>query len=177
MNEQNTGYAMGWDTPIANDGQDFVLLPAGEYDFEVSKFEREHFDGSAKIPPCNKAVLSLRVDDGQGAIATVTSNLLLYSTLEWKISQFFRSIGQKQHGQSVVPNWQMVAGARGRCKIGVRKYTTKNGEERESNEVLEFLDPPTNGAQAPQQPPAQYPPQQQTMAGYSPQGGWQSGKF
>ena len=31
----------GWEDEIVNEGGDFVLLPEGDYDFTVSKFERD----------------------------------------------------------------------------------------------------------------------------------------
>ena len=55
-----------WNDTIENDSS-FVLLPAGDYDFTVTKFERaRHQPGpNSKLPPCNKAVLTLEVTDGQ----------------------------------------------------------------------------------------------------------------
>ena len=43
----------GWEDEIVNEGGDFVLLPEGDYDFTVAKYERARYDGSAKMPPCN----------------------------------------------------------------------------------------------------------------------------
>ena len=80
-----------WDDEIQNDGQEFITLPEGDYVFEVVDFERGRYPGSAKIPPCNKASLTLQVKTEDG-IARIRTDLILYRSLEWKISSFFRSV-------------------------------------------------------------------------------------
>ena len=130
---------MDWNDSIQDDGQEFVILPEGEYSFTVSGFERGHFPGSAKIPPCNKATLTLDIENDMG-VATARTDLILYRTLEWRIASFFRSIGMKKHGEKVVMDWNRVIGARGRAHIKPRSYTGKNGEERQANNVESFID-------------------------------------
>ena len=129
---------MDWNDTISNDSQEFVTLPEGDYTFTVASFERAHFPGSAKIPPCNKATLTLNIDNDQG-IATARIDLILFRTLEWKISSFFASIGQKKQGETVKMDWDKVIGARGRAHIRPRKYTDRNGNERETNDVERFI--------------------------------------
>ena len=129
---------MGWDDVIENDGQEFVVLPEGDYTFTVSNFERGSFPGGAKIPACPKATVTLSIDNDQG-VATARVDLLLYRTLEWKIAAFFRCIGQKKHGEKVAMDWNKVVGARGKAHIKPRSYT-KDGEERQVNDVERFLD-------------------------------------
>ena len=91
-----------------------------------------------RIPPCNKATLTISIDNDKGA-ATARFDLILYRTLECKIASFFRCIGQKKHGERVVMDWNKVVGARGRAHIKPRSYT-KDGEERQVNDVDRFLD-------------------------------------
>ena len=55
-----------WDDEIQNDGQEFITLPEGDYVFEVVDFERGRYPASAKIPPCNKASLTLQVKTPDG---------------------------------------------------------------------------------------------------------------
>ena len=129
---------MDWDDVIQDDGQEFVVLPEGDYTFTVTSFERGRFPGSAKIPACNKASLTIAIDNDQGN-ATARFDLILYRTLEWKIASFFRCIGQKKHGEKVVMDWNKVVGARGKAHIKPRAYT-KDGEERQVNDVDRFLD-------------------------------------
>ena len=135
-NTQNM--CMDWDDAIENDGQEFVLLPEGDYNFTVTGFERGRYPGGAKLPACNKASLTLRVKTDDG-IAMVHTDLFLYRTVEWRISAFFRCIGQKKHGERLVMDWNKVIGSKGRAHFKPRSYT-KDGEERQTNDVDRFYD-------------------------------------
>lgn len=150
---QNAAHEIGWDDQISVDGEQYVVLEEGDYDFTVTGFERGRFPGSAKIPACNKAVLTLTVYAPEGT-ANVKYDLILWSSLEWKISAFFRAIGQKKSGEAFVPKWNQVVGSRGRAHFKPRKYCTRDGEERTANDVASFYDAETAPA-APQQTCAQ----------------------
>ncbi len=129
---------MDWDDAIENDGQEFIILPEGDYNFTVTDFERGRFPGGPKVPACNKAALTLQVKTKDG-IAMIRTDLLLYRSLEWRISAFFRCIGQKKHGERLVMNWNKVVGSKGRAHFKPRTYT-KDGEERQANDVDRFYD-------------------------------------
>lgn len=60
---------------------------------------------------------------------------------EWKLCQFFTSIGLRQHGEKLRMNWAAVTGKTGRCRITKRTYKDKTGADRETNDLDEFLDP------------------------------------
>ena len=60
MDINNQG--MDWNDTLENDGQEYIILPEGDYNFVVTNFERGRFPGSAKMPPCNKAALTLVVN-------------------------------------------------------------------------------------------------------------------
>lgn len=137
MNEKNL--CMDWNDAIENDGQEYVVLEEGDYNFTVVGFERGRYPGSAKIPACNKAALTLAVVTDDGKTATVKCDLILYRSLEWKISSFFRAIGQKRHGERLVMDWNSVLGSRGRAHFKPRVYI-RDGEERQTNDVDRFLD-------------------------------------
>ena len=139
-NYQNQNMEMGWDDTITEDGQQFQVLPEGDYDFIVSSFERARHSGSEKIPPCNKAVLNLMINTQEGSVV-VKTDLLLYRSLEWRISSFFRSIGQKKHGERLQMDWSKVNGASGRVHLKVREYVDKWNTTRKKNEVGYFIDP------------------------------------
>ena len=52
MNEMNNeGFALGWDDEFTNEQQEFVLLPEGEYPFEVTGMERARYEGGANCRP------------------------------------------------------------------------------------------------------------------------------
>ena len=86
-NYQNQNMFLDWDDAIENDGQEFVTLEEGDYNFTVTGFERGRFPGGPKIPACNKAALTLQVQTADG-IAIIHTDLLLYRSLEWRISAF-----------------------------------------------------------------------------------------
>ena len=129
---------LGWDEEIENDDE-FILLPEGDYEFEVISYERSRSKGSDSMPSCNMAVVSLRVTDGKSS-TIVKDYILLHTLTEWKVSQFFRAIGQKKQGEKVRMNWNAVVGAKGRCKVIVGKYTNDKGESKENNKIGKYYD-------------------------------------
>ena len=129
---------MGWDDVLENDGQEFIVLPEGDYTYTVTHFERGQFAGGPKVPPCPKASLILRIDNELGA-ATARVDLLLYRTVEWKIAAFFRSVGLKKQGEKAAMDWNRVIGARGKAHFRPRSYV-KDGQERTVNDVERFID-------------------------------------
>lgn len=186
---------LGWDDEIEKSGPEFVLLPAGEYNFRIEKFERGRHPGSANLPACNKAVLTLKVDGREHGEATVTNNLFLHSKTEGFLSAFFESIGQKKEGERVKMNWNAVTGAVGRCELEINRFTSNKGNEIENNQVKAFLPYEKylkhSSGQVQQQPPQQtmknqapfptgQPQQQQQQQQYqqpNQQGGFTAGQF
>ena len=128
---------LGWDDEIEKDGSDFILLPEGDYDFTVESFERGRHNGSEKLPPCNKAILKLRIETPEGT-TLINHNLFLHTRTEGMISAFFTSIGQKKKGEKVKMNWNAVIGAKGRCKVGIHEWTGNDGEKRQVNNIKKF---------------------------------------
>lgn len=110
---------LDWGATIEDDGKEleFVLLPEGDYNFVVSNMTRARSKGSAKLPSCNMAKLTLDFTTEDGKTAHITDNLLLHASCEWKLSSFFRSIGLKKHGEKLVMQWDKVVGSEGRAHI------------------------------------------------------------
>ena len=133
---------IGWDDVIKKDGPDFVLLPDGEYPFRVTKLERARFQGSAKLPPCNMAILTITVDGGEKGASIVTHRLYLHTKTEGLLCSFFESIGQRKHGEPLRPRWRDVTGSTGHCRLGIHEFTKKDGSAGRSNEIVRFLPPP-----------------------------------
>lgn len=132
-----------WDDVIERDASEFVLLQEGDYDFTVESFDRARHNGSEKLPPCNKAVLKLRIDSDQGT-AYINHNLFLHTITEGMLSAFFACIGQKKKGEPLRMDWGRVLGSTGRAKVGIHTYKNKDGEDRRSNEIKRFY--PKEGA-------------------------------
>lgn len=193
---------LGWEDEIEKEGGSFVLLPPGDYNFTVSKFERGRFQGSDKMPPCNQAKLEITIHSPEHGDVTIFHNLMLHTKTEGFLSNFFTGIGQKKKGERLRMNWNMVIGAKGRCKVIENKYMSK-GEERVNNQIDTFYpyedylkhsgsggayQQPTQGYQQQnyQQPQYQQPTQQPTQqpmqqtpfpTGQPQQGGFTPGQF
>ena len=136
------GRELGWEDQIEKDGSNFVTLPEGDYDFEVIAFERSRHNGSEKLPPCNKAIVSIKCEGPEG-VSTIRHNLFLHTITEGMLSAFFVGIGQKKHGEKLTMNWNTVVGSTGRCKLSIKKWTNDNGEEKVFNEIKKFYEPTT----------------------------------
>lgn len=134
------GRELGWEDQIENDGPEFVVLPEGDYDFEVVNFERARHNGSDKLPPCNKAIIHIKIDAPQGS-TTIKHNLFLHTITEGMLCAFFTAIGQRKKGQKVTMNWNQVVGSKGRAKVTIRKWTNDEGRELQSNEIKKFYEP------------------------------------
>lgn len=124
---------LGWEDEITQENN-FVLLQEGEYDFIVEKWERGRFAGSEKMPACNQATIHVKVFGNNGESTVIKHNLLLHTRTEWALSAFFASIGQKQKDMPLRMNWNLVTGARGRCKVGIKVY-----KDNQYNEIKKFI--------------------------------------
>lgn len=142
----------GWDDEIQNDGPEYITLPEGDYDFEVVDFERARHEGSEKLPPCNKAIVHIRVKgkdaSGHEGETIIRHQLFLHTKTEGLLCAFFMGIGQRKKGEKLKMNWAMVPGSRGRCRVGIREY---NGKA--FNEIKKFYEP--DGQPAPRAQQAQ----------------------
>ena len=188
--------AMGWDDTISgDDANGYEPLPEGDYYFTVKNFTRGRYEGGDKLPPCNKAVLTLALksawqptQEKPAADGETTVNLFIVRSQRWKLSQFFISIGFLKPGEEKAMNWNIVPGSSGTCAVTLRKWTGNDGKEHTGNEVSRFYDPEKSPVQpvtpvtpryqggyrpqtAPVQQQTQTPPPQQTAST------WTSGKF
>ncbi|MEG1523974.1 MAG: DUF669 domain-containing protein [Clostridia bacterium] len=139
METNETQREFDWNDEIQHDSE-FQLLPEGDYNFEVQSFERARHGGSDKLPPCNKAILKIKVWNELGQ-TTVTHNLFLHSSCEGMLCAFFAAIGQRDHGQKLKMDWNKVPGSFGRCKLGIREWTSNNtGAKMQSNQITRFYE-------------------------------------
>lgn len=130
---QNNG-AFGWDDEISEESS-FVLLPEGDYQFTIEKFEKQRYAGGDKIPACPKAVVTFSVSSPDGLSTVITENYLLHKKMEWKLSEFFAAVGLKKKGEPVRMLWTPeLYGKTGMCKVIVHSYQ-KDGETRQINRI------------------------------------------
>lgn len=126
-----------WDDEISEEGGNYEPLPEGDYDFTVSKVERARSKGEGKLPPCNMAKVTFDVWGAENK-REITVNFVLHSTLEWKLSQLFLSVGMKKHGEPLRMNWTAIIGKKGKCQIIIRKYKKNDGTEGTTNDIKYF---------------------------------------
>ena len=129
---EELGREFGWDDVIQNDGQEFEPIPEGDYDFVIDKFERSRSSGSAKLPPCNMAVVYFRINH-KGREVTIRENYILHSKLEWKLSELFCGVGLKKKGEEVRMNWNALPGLTGRAQISLD--ADKNDPSKKYNHI------------------------------------------
>lgn len=147
-------FELDWDDEIEHDGPDFILLPEGDYNFEIIKYERGRFNGSPKFPPCNKAIIHIKIEVAEG-MTIIKHNLFMHSRSEGQLCEFFAGIGQRQKGEKLKMNWPAVPGSRGRAKVTVREWKNEEkGTKGEVNEIKKFY---------PYEDPAPFEPQQTTF--------------
>ena len=156
------GQARCWDDSAQVQDSQYELLPAGEYDYEVTSFKRERFDGSAKMAACPIAVLQLKCTNAQ-ASGTGFCRLFLNSKVLWRITQFFKSCGlldpNTPEGTSFPMSlFEQATGCTGKVKVTVTKSTGSNGKTYENND-FQFIVP--KGGVAPAPATTYTPPQQQ----------------
>lgn len=164
---------LNWDDTIEKDAGEFILLPEGDYNFTVTKFERARFAGSANLPPCNQAKLEITIHSPEHGDVIVFHNLFLHTKTEGLLSAFFTAIGQKKKGEPLRMNWNTVVGSKGRCQIEHYKYM-KDGREYVINQIKRFY-PYDEYLKHTQQ---QEPQHQQFQPPFpTGQGGWQQGQF
>ena len=77
----NNERELQWEDVIESDGPEFIVLPEGDYEFEVTGFERARHAGSEKLPACNKAIIHLKIEAPQGS-TTIKHNLFLHTITE-----------------------------------------------------------------------------------------------
>lgn len=138
----NEERAIGWDEGrISNPKEsDFCELPPGDYRFEVTKLERGQHNGSEKLTPCPKAIITLTLDGGELGSSRLTHNLYLHTKTMGLLCEFFVSIGLRKRGDDLVLAWNNVVGRTGLCKIELEEYQGKR-----YSRVKRFLEPPENG--------------------------------
>lgn len=146
INNINNAAELDWDAGISADASDrgqFNLPPVGEYGFTVVEFEKCFSKNGKKM-----AKINIELDES-GQYFKVYDYLVLTANMEWKLAQFFESLGLKKKGEPLTSMpWDKVLGESGKVKI---KHETYNGNE--NCKVDKYLAPsaPTVKAPAPAQ--------------------------
>lgn len=125
--EQNQdNQVLDWNSTIDADAGKFenILLQPGEYSFMVKNWTQKEYQprtDSGKIPPCPMAEMQLEIESDQGTVQ-VFDNLYLAKNMEWKLAQFFTSIGFATDDGQIQMRWDQIIGKTGRVNIQHREY-------------------------------------------------------
>ena len=157
---QTDDIALGWEDVLdGDDANGYEPLPEGDYYFTVKGFTRGRYEGGEKLPPCNKAVLTLALksawtptQEKPAASGEVTTQLFMLKSLKRKVTQFFIAIGYLKPGEEKAMNWNIVPGSTGTCAVTLREWTGNDGKKHTGNDVARFYDP--EKSPVPPTPPA-----------------------
>ncbi len=177
---------LDWDSEIVNEEIELPHLPDGDYPFQIVSLEKARHQPRmddrgqqvGKLPPCNKAILTVRVTDRMNGVSVdIRHNLFLHSSMEWRLCEFFAAIGMRQKGEALRMDWNRVVGTTGLCKV--KKQERRDG--RAASEIDRFY-PAYDLPQGYQQPAQSYatPAYSQPQQGYAApqqQGGFTPGRF
>lgn len=182
--EYNGNEELDYEATIEDEGGEFTLLPDGDYEFIITKITRGRYNGSDKVPPCGEVNVEMRVGNSTDA-TTITERFFMLKKWEWKLSQFFLSIGLKKHDEPLKMRWN-IEGMKGKCKVYVDSFTKKDGSAGQSNKIKKFYAYDENVNVAPiaaSQPTYTQPAPQYTQPTYTQQytqtnnSGWKPGAF
>jgi len=141
MNEPdylNNDEVIDFDGEIKNDGEGFTTLPEGdEVEFTVKKVEKGR--NAAGDKPQVKLELSCVSLNGHGRTG-VKDFITMTRKSEWKLCELFVSLGLRKHGETLKCRWD-IEEAKGRATVTVDKYTGRDGTERSSNKIKNYLEP------------------------------------
>ena len=160
---------LDYEGQITDESSGFTLLPDGDYDFTIKKVTRNRYEGSDKMPACNSVSVELTVWGAEDQ-TTITERFFLLKKFEWKLSQFFLSIGLKKHGEPLNMRWN-IEGMKGKCKVYIDTYRKSNGEDGKSNKVKKFYAYDENVTTLSPAPKAS------AYTAPTQQGGWTPGQF
>ncbi len=156
-NNPTTTGEIGWDDTISQEEREYVLLPEGEYPCQIVNLEKTRHEPKpgGKLPPCGKAILTVRVaNPATGEPVDLNYNLFLHTSQEWKLCEFFAAIGQKKRGEPLKMNWGLVVGSKASCAIARTEGRRRDGSTYQRNEIARFL--PREDSTAPN--PGSYTP-------------------
>ncbi len=138
MKNENEDEVLDFDSEIENDGEAFTTLPDGdEVEYSILGVERGRTKDGSK--PQVRVKLSAQSLNGHGR-TTITDFITLTRKSEWKLCEFFSSLGLRKHSERLQMRWD-IEGLRGRATVSVDEYVGRDGDKRTSNKIKRYLEP------------------------------------
>ena len=118
-------------------------LPEGDYNFTVSNVEIEEFEGSKKMPPCERIFMRLTFKNEFGEELILYDRFALLKQYAWKLNGFLASL----EGVDINDISQMnlndfmeeLDGKKGKAHLTTTKYTNAEGETIDGNKILFYV--------------------------------------
>jgi len=131
-----------WNSPAdVDDTGGSAILKNGEYRFVVKSKTNTISKGDVTAG-AHQASLVLMIYDindehFENRIGTAYDRLTLHDSTWGMVCAFFRAIGERKHGESIVPNWDEVAGGSGKVVL----YQDTYNKKKTSMKVKHYLFP------------------------------------
>lgn len=124
------------------DDLDFTTLEPGDYHYKVLGYEQEYFNGSEKLPPCNKIVVTVEIPfKGESGMETKTvkNNFYLCNKkgILMGLRRFFESTGVMPEKGKAKMDWDATKGKTGVCSV----ITNIGNNGNEFNNIDGFYSP------------------------------------
>ncbi len=173
---ESAAYDLDYDSVITADAEEKVILPDGEYNFQVRGFERTTSKTNKKMVKLELVVWPDELMAMQPP--TVNDYLVLTSSNEWKLSSFFTSLGMKRKGEPLRMDWNATIGAKGRLRLFVES-DPKYGESNKIDRYIISKEPEPGQVQMQMPGQVQQAPQAipQAQAQPAPAATYQAGQF
>jgi hypothetical protein len=148
---ENHQQEISWDSeiPVVEDSG-FVILPEGtEATFTVKKMAKERSQAGAPM-----AKLEMIAVDADGKRSYVRENVTLSPAAMFRVRKFGVAIGHLKPNEPGTIDWDSIVDCKGLCILGVEKWTGKDKQEHQSNNVKAWLAPVEETAQASREEPS-----------------------
>jgi len=141
-----------WESPIDEDGSGgSPLLPPGKYGFVVKSLTKavSKGDKTTGAPQAKLVLMVYNINDDTYAnrIGTAYDTLTLHDDTWGMVCAFFRAIGERKHGETIVPKWDEVPGATGKAELEQHTFN-----EKTTMKVRMYLFPAEEPAEQPDKP-------------------------
>ena len=128
----------GWGDSVESDAREFITLAPGKYIATVTDVKKITWDKAGKMNGCKVAEVHVEVKTDDDKLATMTDNLFLARSLEWKIGQYLAAFGLKKKGEPVRVE-KIDKTIKQKVKITVGAKYDKNHEYAEITNEQDFI--------------------------------------
>lgn len=129
-----------WGQSLTADVNEFTVLPAGDYDFTITKVEKKYYEPKpgAKLPPCPEADLTIDIQASEGR-ASLTHRLFWHKSTQFRIAEAFIACGLAKKDEDFISDPDLLMGKSGRCTLSKQPYQKNDGTSGIRNEISKMM--------------------------------------